>query len=264
MRARGYAAFACSEPQDRLLDKILAEAGPGKVGVFDLDGCLFDTRVRQVTIFREFASRHGQWKLYDVEPKHFISWDLRDPLQGIGLVEEDYAEFYEELKTFWASCFFSSEYVRMDQAMPGATDLIRRCHDAGMFIVYLTGRDHTMRAGTEAGLVANGFPYGVERSQLFTKPDFAMDDTIYKADALVQIAKIGEPVVFMDNEPSNVNAFSDAFPNALHVFVETDHSPKPVTPYEQIPWIRSFFRSSWHGGDWSAHRELPNSANRSR
>ena len=29
-------------------------------------------------------------------------------------------------------------------------------------------------------------------------------------------------------------------PEALVVFVETDHSPKPVEPLPDLPWLRSF------------------------
>ena len=39
MRARGYKPFGTNLQQDALLDRIITEAKPGTVGVFDLDGC---------------------------------------------------------------------------------------------------------------------------------------------------------------------------------------------------------------------------------
>ena len=51
-RARGYSPFETSPEQDTLLDQIVDHAkatGAEGVGVFDLDGCLFDTRPRWST-----------------------------------------------------------------------------------------------------------------------------------------------------------------------------------------------------------------------
>ena len=59
MRARGYKPFGTNLEQDALLDRIIGRAKSGTVGVFDLDGCLFDTRIRLVCIFHEFASVKG-------------------------------------------------------------------------------------------------------------------------------------------------------------------------------------------------------------
>ena len=111
----------------------------------------------------------------------------------------------------------------------------------GTYIVYLTGRDETMRAGTETSLLRYGFPLG-ERATLIVKPDFETDDTLFKGDAMKQIRTYGDPVIFLDNEPSNVNRFQDDCPDALVVFVETDHSPKPATPYEGMPRVKGFLR----------------------
>ena len=45
MRARGYKPFGTNSEQDVLLDQIITFSTPvsqGLLGVFDLDGCLFD------------------------------------------------------------------------------------------------------------------------------------------------------------------------------------------------------------------------------
>ena len=246
-RSRGYNPFESSPEQDALLDSIIATAaehGSSGVGVFDLDGCLFDTRSRQVHIFREFASQKGALELYSVEAVHFKDWDLGNTLRNAGVSAACIDEVLEDLKAFWFERFFTSRYVGFDHAMPGAVDLVQRCRATGLKVVYLTGRDETMRAGTEASLTGFGFPLDGDECRLMVKPDFKTDDTEFKDAALLAIAKMGEPVLFMDNEPANVNKFRERYPSAQVVFVETDHSPRPDEPHESLPWLRSFSRTA--------------------
>ena len=243
-RSRGYSPFSSSTEQDALLERVVDAArqgGESTVGVFDLDGCLFDTRPRQIQIFREYANRSGRLELYRVAAEHFKDWDLANTLRNAGFDDAYVAEVAPDVAAYWKSRFFRSDTVVHDHAMPGAVALVRRCHAAGMRIAYLTGRDETMRAGTSASLKAFGFPLDDETSRLFVKPDFDTDDTLFKAQAMTEIARMGTPTLFLDNEPSNVNTFLERFPSALVVFVETDHSPKPVEPDASIPWLRSFF-----------------------
>ena len=244
-RARGYSPFETSPEQDTLLDRIVSHAevtGDRGVGVFDLDGCLFDTRPRQVHIFREFASQTGALDLYAVKPESFKDWDIGNTLRNAGIPDARVAEVVDDLKKFWFDRFFTSAYVRFDHAMPGAVDLVKRCRASGMKIVYLTGRDETMRAGTETALKGFGFPLDGEECRLMVTPDFETDDTEFKDAALRVIADMGEPVLFLDNEPANVNKFRERHPSAMVVFVETDHSPRPDEPHASLPWLRSFSR----------------------
>ena len=262
-RSRGYEPFACSEYQDRILQRmsdLCCNKDPSvrNVAVFDLDGCLFDTRFRQIMIFREFAARHGIFELYSLQPEMIVDWNLRTPLQKLGLSESYIDSFFSEMSDYWWKCFFVSDYVRMDHAMPGSCEFVQKCYQQGTFVVYLTGRDHNMRVGTENCLRGFGFPYDVEGSVLITKPEFSIPDTKYKQDALAQIQTYGKPVLFIDNEPSNVNMFQKCHPDAMVVFIETDHSPKPIEVAPNIPWIRSFAqRKFWKGDDWQMHENLP-------
>ncbi len=244
-RARGYSPYETSPEQDALLDQIVAHAGStgsAGVGVFDLDGCLFDTRPRQVHIMREFASQIGALDVYAVTPESFKDWDLGNTLTNAGLPAERVAELVDDLKKFWFDRFFTSAYVRFDHAMPGAVDLVRRCRATGMKIVYLTGRDETMRSGTEESLRGFGFPLDGEECRLMVKPDFETDDTEFKDTALRIIAEMGKPTLFLDNEPANVNKFRDRYPESMVIFVETDHSPRVDEPHPSLPWLRSFSR----------------------
>lgn len=242
-RSRGYAPLDWSEAGAALLERIVRHAraaGPGHAAVLDLDGCLFDTRPRQVRIFRELASRKGYDELYRVTTDHFVDWSLRGTLRNAGIGEAWIDEHYAAVRSWWEARFFTSDGVEHDDAMPGAAALVRAIHEAGLHVVYLTGRDETMRLGTEASLRAWGFPYDVDRTTLLVKPDFRQDDTAFKEAALEIVAALGHVVLYLDNEPSNVNLFRRRHPEALVVFVETDHSPKPVEPDPAIPWLRSF------------------------
>ena len=256
-RSRGYDIMGCSEAQDRMLEQMAQTAGPSKVGVFDLDGCLFDTRHRQVMIMREYASRFDEPLLYHIHASHFTDWNLKTPLRSVGMSELAIERIYKSLQKFWWDRFFSDTYVRMDHALPGAAQFVRRYYEQGAQVVYLTGRDHGMRLGTEESLLACGFPYQKERTLLITKESFEQDDTEYKIQALHTIRELGEPVLFVDNEPSNVNAFKGQCPDALTVFIETDHSPRDIVPNQDIPWIRSFCFRQWHGDNWHEHLSLP-------
>ena len=242
-RARGYAPRDVTDASVAIVQAIRARAraaGKGHVAVFDLDGCLFDTRPRQVQIFRELAAQRALDGLYRVEVDHFRDWSISNTLRNAGLDDAFVAARVDEVRTWWQAHFFTSRYVGFDHAMPGAVSLVREVHEAGLFVVYLTGRDESMRAGTEEALRRFGFPYDRERTSLLVKPDARTDDTAFKESALAVIAELGDVVLYMDNEPSNVNLFHRAHPEALVVFVETDHSDKADEPNPELPWLRSF------------------------
>ena len=61
---------------------------------------------------------------------------------------------------------------------------------------------------------------------------------------LDMIQGYGEPVLFIDNEPSNVNMFAETCPESMVVFIETDHSPRNIE-VNHIPWIRSFVQTEF-------------------
>ena len=107
MRARGYKPFGTNLEQNALLDQIIEAAKPGTVGVFDLDGCLFDTRIRLVTIFHEFASVKGVKGRYFsfAERTDFTDWDLKKPLRKYGMRESDIDAIFKEFIEFWRMRF---------------------------------------------------------------------------------------------------------------------------------------------------------------
>lgn len=249
-RARGYQPFGSSLKQDQILDQIVSLAEEGTVGVFDLDGCLFDSRYRQVVIFHTFASRYGIQELFQVNIEHFTDWDMKKPMRLVGLSEQRIDEIFPVFRDYWYARFFSDQWVSKDHAMPGARELVKACYDRGMYIVYLTGRDDNMRLGTEDGLRLFGFPYEQERTKLITKPKVQQLDEEYKVNELDGISELGELRVLIDNEPVNVNLFQEHCPEALVVWIETDHSPRKASANEGITKIRSFYRTAWSGSEF--------------
>ena len=244
MTCAGYAPFAVSPAQDAVLDRILDRPGAGDVAVLDLDGCLFDNRWRQVQILQEYACHRDQPALFAVRVEHFSDWSLSRTLRNAG-VDPDLVEgLRADLRAFWEVRFFDGAYVTHDHPMPGAVRLVRALHARGVRIVYLTGRDDGMHAGTAATLARFGFPAPGAQATLLTKPDAAMTDEDWKAAALSQVAALGPPSLFLDNEPVNVNLFHRRFPGAMVVFVSSDHSFRPDQPAPALPSIRGFLRTT--------------------
>lgn len=243
MTPQGYAPYATSPAQDAVLDAIESRPRPGDQVVLDLDGCLFDNRWRQVQILHEYAGERDCLELYAVQAEHFVDWNLDRTLANAGLAPKRIAQIHDDLRRFWAERFFSGDYVCLDRPMPGAVRLVRRLADAGVGIVYLTGRDHRMHDGSVLSLRRAGFPTPSSRATLMTKPSATLSDEAWKARALERIKRFGRAVVSIDNEPSNVNRFHRELPDALVVFVATDHSPLPVRPDPDLPVIRGFLRT---------------------
>lgn len=240
--SRGYAPLTVSPGQDAVLDAAYAAVRPGAVGVFDLDGCLFDSRPRIVHLLRELAGRPGFLDLYAVRAEHLLDWDLGATLRRAGIAPERAAALLPEAQAWFSRRFFASDSVLHDHALPGAPQLVWSLFSAGLSVVYLTGRHEEMRPGTEEALARAGFPWARPGVRLLMKPDFQTDDTAFKGEALREVALVGPPVLFFDNEPANVNLFAARHPDALVVFVETDHSPRPDRPAAHIPWVRGFLR----------------------
>jgi FMN phosphatase YigB (HAD superfamily) len=236
-----YRPWFRSPGQTELLDRIADAVQLGDVAVLDLDGCLFDTRGRQVRILWEYGNQHGADALLAVTEQHFEDWSMATTLSNAGVPTETVAAHLPALEAFWFERFFSSDYMLYDRPMPGAVALVRRLHGAGAHVVYLTGRHAEMRPGTLENLRRFGFPLD-GHAELITKPTFEMDDTAFKDQALQRIEAQGTPAVFLDNEPANVNLFHARHPDALVVFVATDHSPRPDRPVPELPVLRGFRR----------------------
>ena len=107
-----YDPFHQSPGQVEVLGTILARAeseGSAGVAVIDLDGCLFDTRPRQVQIFRELAGQRGWEDLALIKGEHFQDWSIRNTLKNIGLSDERVEEIHDDVHAYWWKSFFTSD-----------------------------------------------------------------------------------------------------------------------------------------------------------
>ena len=94
----------------------------------------------------------------------------------------------KEQERFW-SLFLSGKYLHLDEPAPGSAELLRGINNAGIDLIYRTGRHEgngdSMRPGTETWLEDHGFPTPeIEGVKLFMKPRRKMNDKEFKLDKL--------------------------------------------------------------------------------
>lgn len=239
--------------QIAVLDSLLEEArlnkarGLAPVVILDLDDTLLSTAQRHIRILREYAcERHVLARsggdallLAQVEPCR-LRYSIADTASAAGVRN---AGLVADLRSYWFDRFFTNDYLLEDEPIAGAPEYCQELRAGGACLVYMTGRDETMRDGTMAGLQRHGFPLpGAEGVSLSLKPSFDTPDLEYKRQALKAIELQGGVLGGFENEPAHVNLLQQAFPDAMMVFVNTKHSGKPVAPRPEIPWIRDFVR----------------------
>jgi hypothetical protein len=208
---------------------------------FDLDSTLLTNKARQARIVREFGLAQGDARLAACPPSAVISWDLRDTALLCGLSAEEAERIAEPLRAFWRERFFTSEYCKDDTPVPGARDYLRLVQEAGGHILYITGRHQEMGEGTLESFRRAGFPLpdgaGV---QLWLKPRIADDDDAWKELCQTRLQAMAGIACAFDNEPTHVNAYKRAFPEAIVVHLDTDHSRRPVAVLADIPSSHDF------------------------
>jgi hypothetical protein len=224
--------------------------------LLDLDSTLYEVGPRTHFILNEW--RHsvagGSFprvcsELERLEQEH-VGYSLKDTFAALGLPAEDpeVADALREAKDFWLKRFFTSEYLKHDRAYPGAASFVREVHELGALIVYLTGRDEPgMGEGTITNLIRDQFPWNTENTHLLLKPAFGLSDIEHKKNAAHYIRRHGELVASFENEPANLVAIYELFPEAMHVFVET------VSSDHAAPSARGLYRI--HGFETAAQTE---------
>ncbi len=220
-----------SQVVDSAVEKVKSCSARGAkppVVVFDLDGTLFDNGPRTWQILLDFAEHEGNTELrrrLDQAPRTRLPYLLQDTLTSLQVTDP---AIIERAQKFWMDRFFTDDQQSHDIPIAGALALVRAQYEAGATIVYLSGRDvPNMLVGVCQSLRAHGFPVGLARTVIVLKPSFHDDDLTFKKSALAFIESLGEVVATYDNEPANCNAFCDRWPDALHVFVDTQHAPNP-------------------------------------
>jgi phosphoglycolate phosphatase-like HAD superfamily hydrolase len=240
-----------TEVLDAVAERVRKALGQGEkpLVLLDLDSTLYEVGPRSHQILLEWLEAlesarfpRVRKELERLERAH-IGYSLKDTFGAIGLStdEPEVHEAWQSAKNFWASRFFRSEYLRYDHAYPGAAAFTRRLYDLGTHIVYLTGRDEPgMGEGTRAKLVEDGFPWDVPRTTLLMKKHSSLPDLEHKLEAAHYLKDHGLLIASFENEPANLSALYHAFPNAMHVFLDTVSSDHEAVACRGLYRVKGF------------------------
>lgn len=220
---------------------IVASTGGVPVVLLDLDSTLFQTAERHRRILIDFARARGDDALLAFAASTSSAdygWSVEGPLVAAGL---DSPELCAELQAFWAPRFFSGTYAQLDLPTPGAVSFVHALADAGVLVVYLTGRTAPdMAEGTVTLLQRSGMPLFDGRTVLVMKPGDGVTDVAFKTQILTRLTRLGQVVATFENEPHHANGFREAFPDAVHVWLDTSHSPGAPPLHPDIRVMRDF------------------------
>jgi hypothetical protein len=251
IRTLRYGARAIEGEKTRILQGALDAVRPGRsAAAFDLDGTLLSNKPRQARIVRDFGRERGIEALARCAPAAIVSWDLRDTMRLCGLAPDQAEALHEDLRQWWVDRFFTSEYCKEDEPVPGARAYLEQVRDRNGHILYVTGRHAGMEAGTLAAFQRAGFPMpeivaptapqSAAPVQLWLKPLPEDDDDRWKELCHERLVDLRGIACAFDNEPTHVNAYKKRFPDARIVHLDTDYSPRPVDVLPSIPSIVDF------------------------
>jgi len=231
-----------AEQAQALLRRVLEAASQqNSIVAFDLDSTLLDNAPRQSLIMREYAKERSVPSLETNLPAHWDGWDFTIAMANSGLDEAGIALHRRPFKDYWRERFFTSSYCLHDQSVVGAVEFATAVRSAGAMICYVTGRHEPMREGSVGSLRKLGFPVpDDDRVRLMMKPDLEETDDDYKTRTYEKLRTLGTVVGAFDNEPTHINGYKVAFPDALSVHLATDHSMRSIKVAADIPSIVDF------------------------
>jgi predicted secreted acid phosphatase len=227
----------------QLLAEVLDRArqgGANAIVVFDLDSTLLDNRPRQARIMREYGAEVGLAALAAHQSDHWQGWDAKIAMRNSGLTDAQIEAHHAPFRQYWWERFFTSEYCVDDRLIAGAERYAGAVAGTGATLCYVTGRHELMRRGTLENFGALGLPLPGERVDLLMKPTLDEHDDAYKLRTYDILRGRGDVIAAFDNEPSHINGYRAAFPDALSVHLATDDSMRGIPVSPGIPSIRSF------------------------
>lgn len=231
----------------QILKEIYMLKDEKSVAVFDLDSTLYNVSTRTQKILFDFSvdpnvglkfpEQKARLKTIKVLPS---DWGIRESLIRDGLMAS--LDFFEELRNYWHERFFSNEYLKYDIPYDGAVEYVKAIHDAGIQVMYLTGRDRpNMFKGTIESFKQWGLPIADEAKELYMKPAKTFgEDEDYKVQILTQIAKDFDHIYFFENEPVIINRVLKSSLKVNVVFMDTVHSRRETV--EGLRVIKGKFR----------------------
>ncbi len=207
---------------DRIQGHIQGRAKP--VVLLDLDSTLYEVGPRTFQILSEWARTFAKEfpgptdRMMQMAPTE-VAYSVVETFEYLKI---DHTDALRSAQRFWFERFFTNEYLKYDLPYSGSAQFTKNVLQTGAEIVYLTGRDRPgMGIGTEANLIRDGFAWGGPRTRLLMKPDFHTPDLDFKKAATEEVRGVGSLIASFENEPPNVVALFQLFPDAMHVFVDT-------------------------------------------
>ncbi|HSI05527.1 MAG TPA: HAD family hydrolase [Myxococcota bacterium] len=208
------------------------------VVVFDLDDTVFKSnQVRTMRILREWLDDRPSlhWEIrrsletVRAEELAYTNKDTFSKVAGLDLGAPRVKKALADFDKYWNERFFSNEYCQDDPLQYGALEYVKKLHDLGASIAYLTGRDEArMGKGTRAAINKSGLPRLSSRVKVFLKPHKDDDDAAFKKSVRSTLLAWGPVVATFDNAPANCVVLKDSFPKAINVFVDTVYPAEPV------------------------------------
>lgn len=223
----------------------IANSIDNPVVILDLDDTLFYSSSRTMTIFKELSEEPNFKQNYPLEIDTIrnikfeeIEYSIRDTLVNAGI---ENSSLIDKAEDFWKQRFFTNEYVKDDMPIEGSIEYVNLLLENSIKVIYLTGRDDSMRSGTIDSLRKSGFPIDGTNAILITKKKFNTSDIVYKKKAFSEIDKMGNVIAFFENEPKNLNAMINYFSSdAISVFLDIKHSPTNITVNSKAFWITNY------------------------
>lgn len=248
--ASEFHSYSTDEIFRKIYEQIIEfRASTRPIVLLDLDSTLYEVEHRSHEILKEWLAHqesHAHPKLRAVLPaleRVHLGYSLKDTFKALGLElsDLDVENGLNDAKRFWSERFFSSAYLHHDRPYNGAPEFVRELKKLGATLVYLTGRDAPgMEEGTRANLIRDGFPMNDENVHLLMKPNSAMDDLEFKTSVAEFIHRHGKLIASFENEPPNLVALFDLFPDAMHIFIETISSERPALPRKGLYKMKGF------------------------
>ena len=229
--------------------RTVRERGKTPLVILDLDGTLYEVRPRSLRIVQEWVDHaesgdhpEVRSKLSGLNMDHF-GYSLKELFESLRfqLEHEKTQHAFNALKEFWGARFFTHDYLSADEPYSGSVEWVHEIYKKGAKDVYLTGRDEPgMGHGTREKLIRDGFPWGTEGVHLLLKEAYGLPDKEHKTNAAQWIRKQGEVIASFENEPPNLVALRDVFPEAMHGFVDTACSDHPAPIRKGLYKINGF------------------------
>jgi hypothetical protein len=210
-------------------------SGVTPVVALDLDLTLIDNTARTRRILTEYITTRPMSEADRTVALHRatsdpIAFSILTNWANLGL---DDAEARGPALAFWRARFFAGDYCRFDVPYPHAARACAVLHGVGAQVVYLTARlAPEQGVETVRFLQHHGFPVCEAGTHLWMKAKATESDDDYKKRACADLARLGQVVAAVDNEPGHCNALATAFPQAHVALFASRHSPgaPPVAP----------------------------------